>query len=239
MLLTVSFISIFLGACLQSSIGIGFSIIAVPSIIFLFGIDIAIPLLLALNFIVSLFSIDYRNILKRDQLIIYAIFGCSIGVILGIWLYGSLSEKQILTLISILMLSGILTVLTDIQLKISPWVFSGFFFVIGVSAVWTAVPGPLMAFALLASGKSADEVSVSIQPLALIVYGLSLLFHLNLNPNFDLNNSEFYNLIMIVVVGAILGQRLRIKMSNKMKSRAIMTLSTVSAMIIFTRVLNL
>ena len=175
MLLTVSFISIFLGACLQSSIGIGFSIIAVPSIIFLFGIDIAIPLLLTLNFIVSLFSIDYRNILKRDKLIIYAIFGCSIGVILGIWLYGSLSEKQILTLISVLMLSGVLTVLTDIQLKISPWVFSVLFFVIGVSAVWTAVPGPLMAFALLASGKSADEVSVSIQPLALIVYGLSLL----------------------------------------------------------------
>ena len=32
------YFSIFLGACLQSSIGIGFSIIAVPSIIFLFGI---------------------------------------------------------------------------------------------------------------------------------------------------------------------------------------------------------
>lgn len=233
--LTLLLLAIFLGALLQVGVGIGFSIVAGPPMMVLLGTSTAVPILLMLNTLVSVIAIEWRVWVSDRKTIITAIFGCLVGVILGLVVYPYLTEQIVLALTASLLLLGVVTTL----LPRLPDAGTGGFMAIsglsGLATVWAATPGPLMVFGLIANGRSARDIRRLVQPIAFVAYGIALLLHSLFDGTEFVQIPGVWAFGLATVFGSILGRLVGPMLPQHLIKNAIRIISILACYALFRR----
>ena len=164
------------GAALQIGLGVGFSMLAAPSVIAMLGVEAALGVLLGLNLLVSCIGMTGR----RD-----AAYGASstgpnrwtavsllAGVAIGAATLGNLPAQFLLAVTGVAILLGALSPRTDTA---GQGLRSGTLQMIactgGLITSWTATPGPIFALGLAWAGAEAKRIPRLIQPMAATAYG--------------------------------------------------------------------
>lgn len=90
---------------LEGITGLGATVLALPFAILLFGIGVAVPVLVILALFLSFYilAVSYRNILWKEYAKISLLAG--LGLPLGIWGFSALSEKMLKILLAAFMLA--------------------------------------------------------------------------------------------------------------------------------------
>ncbi|MBX2837531.1 MAG: TSUP family transporter, partial [Gammaproteobacteria bacterium] len=191
-------LAVIVGACVQTGVGIGFSIVAAPLMLGLYGPSNAIPLLLLFNVVVSAVACVRVNF--RDELsnLYKAIPLCVIGIVLGTISFPFLTESAVILLTASVMLLSLILSFVYIS-KRSLSIFLLVCCIAGVATAWTATPGPLLALGLLLAGYDSVRIRRLIQPIALIAYGIALVAHLINGSVFTIENTELLSLLSATV----------------------------------------
>ncbi len=233
--LSILMLAICVGAMLQVGIGIGFSIVAGPPMMILLGTATAVPVLLLLNTIVSAVATDWRNLTDERTTISTAVFGCLIGVFVGLAVYPLLSEPFVLALTGCLLLIGVLTTLVPAHATIGTTGFAAVSGLSGLATVWAATPGPLMVFGLIAKGRSAGAVARLVQPIALVAYGAAFLLHSLSDWQSIPLGPQIWAFVGVTTIGSLFGRAARPYLPQSLIKTAIRVISLVACYVLFQR----
>ncbi|WP_170610334.1 TSUP family transporter [Ruegeria arenilitoris] len=233
--LSVLVIAVFLGAMLQVGVGIGFSIVAGPSMMILLGTATAVPALLLLNTIVSAVATDWRAVPAELSTIKMAVLGCLTGVVAGLVVYPLLSEAFVLALTGFLLLIGVVTTLIPLHKSFGTKGFVTVNGLSGLATVWAATPGPLMVFGLIAKGFSSKEVAVLVQPIALVAYGVAFLLHSISDWQSIPFGSQLMGFAGAAVIGSLCGRAVRPYLPQTLVKSAIRVISLLACYVLLRR----
>ncbi|OED50451.1 hypothetical protein AB838_02120 [Rhodobacteraceae bacterium (ex Bugula neritina AB1)] len=223
------------GAAIQVGVGVGFSIVVAPIMMVLLGTATAVPVLLLLNTLVSLVAID-RSVWQQDKTLIRsAVWGCMLGIGLGLLVYPYLSEPVVLSLTAVLLLIGVVTSLLPMKEEISPAGFKAISGLSGLATIWAATPGPLMMLGLLAVGRSAREARKLVQPVALIAYGVAFVLHCATDWSSIANAPQLAQFAAAAIVGSVLGRLIGPYLPHRVISLAIRVISILACAALFRR----
>lgn len=100
-----------IGALLQVGIGIGFSIVVGPLLFLQLGTGSAVPMLLLLNFVVSLVAVPGSFQKSESRAVGLSAMACVVGIGAGISIYPYLSEATVLAIAGVLLAFGAMTTL--------------------------------------------------------------------------------------------------------------------------------
>ncbi|MFV0299256.1 MAG: TSUP family transporter [Hyphomicrobiaceae bacterium] len=172
-LLSLYMLAAFAGACVQVGTGIGYSIIVAPMLVWTMGAKTSVPLLLALNLIVSLVALLglERNDLVRSLLMSLA--GTLVGIGLGSLVVRSLPEPVVIASMAVLLIGGAAVASVPAR-QAGTVVQSAIGLLAGLATVATATPGPVMALGLILSGAEGPAVRRRVQPIAAVAYAAAL-----------------------------------------------------------------
>lgn len=227
--------AILLGAGLQVGVGVGFSIVAGPPMMVLLGTATAVPVLLMLNTLVSAIATEWHIWRVERKTITVAIFGCLIGVGLGLLVYPYLTEQVVLVLTATLLLVGVLTTLFPLRSAVGAGGFSAVSGLSGLATVWAATPGPLMMFGLIAIGRSARDVRRLVQPIALIAYGVAFLLH-GLSDWATLAQApSLWRFVAATLVGSLIGRLIGPMLPQHLITNAIRLISVLACYALYRR----
>jgi uncharacterized membrane protein YfcA len=227
--------AIFIGAALQVGVGIVFSIVVAPLMMVLLGTSVAVPVLLLLNTMVSAIATERKMWAAERLTIKRAVIGCLIGVAAGLTVYPLLSEQTVLLLTASLLLLGVLTTLIPLKRSLSEKEFSVVSVSTGLATVWAATPGPLMVFGLMASGHTAHSVRKLVQPVALIAYGVAFALHCVTNWDSIAQAPGLVQFTAATLLGSVVGRALGSKLSPRLITHAIRTISVLACVALFRR----
>jgi uncharacterized membrane protein YfcA len=226
-----------MGAVLQVGVGIGFSIIAGPPMMVLLGTDVAVPLLLLLNTLVSAVATDWRLLRVEWGIIKTSLIGCIVGIGLGALTFALLSEAVLLGITAVLLTVGVAATL--FRVRVSARAFLTISGLSGLATVWAATPGPLMVLGLIASGRDGAEVRKLVQPIALVAYGLALMLHMMSGRQSVFSTPDLVGLIGAAVVGSMVGRVFGKYLPVPLISTTIRVISILAAVVLFRRALLL
>lgn len=235
--LTLIAVAVLLGAILQVGTGIGFSIIAGPPAMVILGTSVAVPILLLLNTIVSAVATDWKVLYSDRRVIVTSIIGCLIGIGLGWLTYSLLSEAVVLGITATLLLIGVVTTLFTFSVKTSGFVaVSG---LSGLATIWAATPGPLMVFGLLALGRSPNEVRRLVQPIALVAYGVSLLFYGMSGWQIITTAPALLIFVIATILGSLIGRLIGPYLPREVIVNTVRVISIFACITLYRRALTL
>ena len=162
----------FAGGLVQSGVGIGFSIVVGPMLVLVLGAKAAVPLLLLLNFVVSVVAVIGFRRADAGAAVAITLLASLAGIALGTVLFPYFSEILVTAAMAALLLSGA-AIASVRPRRSSQKLVAGAGLLAGAATAWTATPGPVMALGLVMSGYSGDAVRRLVQPIALITYGVA------------------------------------------------------------------
>ncbi len=224
-----------MGAVLQVGVGIGFSIIAGPPMMVLLGTDVAVPLLLLLNTLVSAVATDWRLLRAEWAIIKTSLIGCVAGIGLGALTFTLLSEAVLLGITALLLTIGVAATLFRVRVTARGFLtISG---LSGLATVWAATPGPLMVLGLIASGRNGAEVRKLVQPIALVAYGLALMLHMMSGRQSVFSTPDLMGLLGAAIAGSIVGRVIGKYLPVPLISNTIRVISILAAVVLFRRAL--
>jgi uncharacterized membrane protein YfcA len=226
-----------IGAVLQVGVGIGFSIIAGPPMMVLLGTDVAVPLLLLLNTLVSAVATDWRLLRVEWAVIKTSLIGCVAGIALGALTFALLSEAVLLGITALLLTVGVAATL--FKIRVGARVFLAISGLSGLATVWAATPGPLMVLGLIASGRDGGEVRKLVQPIALVAYGLALMLHIMSGRQSLFSTPGLLGLLGTAIVGSLLGRMFGKYLPVPLIATTIRVISILAAVVLFRRALFL
>ena len=224
-----------MGAVLQVGVGIGFSIVAGPPMMVLLGTSVAVPVLLMLNTLVSAVAVDWRVWVTEKKTIKTAVIGCLLGVALGLVVYPFLSEQIVLGLTAMLLLIGVLTTLIPLRSMVGTPRFAAISGLSGLATVWAATPGPLMVFGLIATGRSARDTRILVQPIALVAYGVALLLHSLVDGGGFAQAPGGWAFVAATLLGSFLGRVIGPLLPQHLIKNAIRVISILACYALFRR----
>jgi uncharacterized protein len=160
------------GALVQTTIGVGFSLFVAPILMSTMGAKAAVPVLLALNIAISLIGVlasrrgDLRDVARP-------LLGAALGVLAGSLVFPFLSERVVLGLTGGVLIMGTAarpSVPASIDAR-RIWIAGG---LAGLATAWTATPGPVAALGLSRAGVGGDRLRRMLQPFAMASYAMAL-----------------------------------------------------------------
>lgn len=229
---------IVIGALLQVGIGIGFSIVVGPLLFLQLGTEMAVPLLLMLNVVVS--AIATPGAFQRSELRVVSTsaIACVLGIGAGILIYPFLTEAMVLAIAGVLLVVGALTTFlpktSSSERALLP--ISG---LSGLATVWAATPGPLMAVGLMLSGRSMSEVRRLVQPIALVGYSFALALHMANDWGQITDSPNITVFLIATVVGSLVGRRIGPALPHVIISNGIRGISLFAGLILIYRAMTL
>lgn len=227
-----------LGGLLQVGIGIGFSVIVGPILFLTIGARDAVPLLLALNVVVSIIATPGTLAPPDRKPVARAALACVVGIAVGILIYPHLSEAAVLAIAGAMLVVGALVTLFPVsdagKRAILP--VSG---LSGLATVWAATPGPLMALGLMLADYPASKVRKLVQPIALIGYSVALLLHGRSGWGHIVNQPHLTGLVISVILGSLAGRSLGPSLPRAIISSGIRAISLIAGLILLYRAVTL
>jgi len=209
------FIIVFIASILQTSTGFGFSILATPFLLLLFEPAYAIQINLVLSFFISLALITtIRKDIRFDmitRLVIGSFIGLPIGI--GIFLYLNTFLLKIVVGMIILMLTILLVLQYRIHQHERKDIFVGS--ISGLLTTSIGMPGPplLLYFAGAKMGK--ETIRGTTLAFYLFIYIASLIFQITFAGTGIIVWKSVLYALPIVVIGLILGQKLFIRINQR------------------------
>lgn len=201
-------IAVFSAAFLQSITGFGFAIVTAPILMFFYPAKFVVILMFLLSSVTNFMQmvILWRNAIM--SIVLGLVCGSVIGQQLGVHVYNGITDGELKTIISILILISISFIqLFKIKLKLC---FRNSFivgFFSGVMAIITSMAGPPIIIYFLCS----DIAAVSIRGTCVVFFMISniiamITFVLN-GVDFTPVIDEVEMLIPAVILGIIIGQK--------------------------------
>jgi uncharacterized membrane protein YfcA len=227
-----------IGGLLQVGIGIGFSVIVGPLLFLSIGTQSAVPLLLLLNVVVSAIATPGTVTPQDRRVVMKSALACIVGIVLGILVYGSLSEAAVLAIAGGLLIIGALSTFLPISHAGGRAVLpvAG---LSGLATVWAATPGPLMALGLILADYPAAKVRKLVQPIALIGYSVALLLHGATGWAYISGQPLLAGLLVATVAGSLMGRFLGPKLPKTVISSGIRGTSLIAGVVLIYRALSL
>ena len=192
------------GALIQVAVGVGFSIVCGPLLVFALGAKAAVPVLLTLNLVVSLIGLWGFRRETGTIAIGQSIAGGLLGIAIGTVTFPALSETFVTIVMSLVLLGG------AVSGKVSPG-HAGWRSVVGIGSIsgiataWTATPGPVMALGLILAGYPGTAIRQLVQPIALVCYGAALAMLGRAAWAAVAGSEQILPLLAVTVVGSMLG----------------------------------
>ena len=227
-----------MGGLLQVGIGIGFSVIVGPLLFLSIGTQSAVPLLLLLNVVVSAIAAPGTVTPQDRRVVAKSALACIVGIVLGILVYGYLSEAAVLAIAGGLLIIGALSTFLPISHAGGRAVLpvAG---LSGLATVWAATPGPLMALGLILADYPTAKVRKLVQPIALIGYSVALLLHGATGWAYIRGQPLLAGLLVATVAGSLLGRMLGPKLPKAVISSGIRGISLIAGVVLIYRALSL
>lgn len=163
-------------AAVQVAVGIGFSVVAGPLLLITLGAKSAVPVLLALNLLVSCIALWGMGRDVLHAVVLRAFGGCLAGEVIGSAVYPYLTDAAVLIMTAGILIAGSIPLSADRE-RIKSRFVVGIGVVAGIATSWTATPGPVMALGLILSGYDGVIVRRLVQPIAVLAYGAALGLH--------------------------------------------------------------
>lgn len=227
-----------IGALLQVGIGIGFSIVVGPLLFLQLGTETAVPMLLLLNFIVSLVAVPGSFQKSESRAVGLSAIACVVGIGAGISIYPYLSEATVLAIAGTLLAFGAMTTLLP-KKSMGERVLLPVSSLSGLATVWAATPGPLMAVGLMLSGRSMSQVRRLVQPIALVGYGVALALHMTGGWGQITDNPNLTPFLLATLLGSLLGRWVGPKLPHVLISNGIRGMSLFAGIILLYRAVTL
>ena len=190
-------IIVFMGAFVQSSIGFGFALVAMPVLVSMLGIHVAAPMVAIAAFLIEIvILLRYREAFNFDivkQIVIAAIFGIPIGVLTVQYIDGDLVNK----FLGVVVIGYALYALfapTLPQMAGKAWAYL-FGFIAGILGGAYNTAGPPVVIYGNARGWPPDEFKSNLQGFFLIT-GLVVIAVHGINGN--LTGDVFQNLLFTI-----------------------------------------
>jgi uncharacterized protein len=230
------FLAATIGGLLQTSIGIGFSIVAGPVLVLTLGAKSSVPLLLFLNLIVSTVAIFGLRRSDDYGAIATSLGGSIIGIAVGSFLFTYLTEKFVTAAIAVLLIAGAMAAsLRPRQSGRSLVTFVGL--LSGIATAWTATPGPVMALGLLLNGYDGASVRRLVQLIALVSYAFAFAVLDRGNLALAVGAQEAPLLALGAVFGSLAGLFIGPLLPVAIFLPAIRALSAMAGMLLLVRLL--
>jgi uncharacterized protein len=223
------------GAAAQTGLGVGFSLLVAPPLMMSLGAKEAVPVLLALNIIVSLVGLFG---VKRGDLrdLALPLLGSGLGVALGGVAFSWFSERMVLGLTgALLILGGAARVRAGGEVNGRLATAAGA--IAGVATAWTATPGPVAALGLGLSGHGGERLRRILQPFSLVSY--SLAFALSGPSSWTLAATIEPNVLLAVFVGAAAGLAIGGRLPGALIVAAIRVLALAAGTLLVARALSI
>lgn len=201
----------------------------------LLGTVTAVPLLLLLNTLVSAVATNWRVLKTEGRTVKTAVFGCLVGIGTGLMVYPLLSEAFVLALTGVLLLIGVVTTLLPVRRPVGTSGFTAVSGLSGLATVWAATPGPLMVFGLIARGFDTKQVSVLVQPIALVAYGVAFLLHCVSDWQSIPIDPQLWWFVAFATVGSVAGRLVRSHLPQRLATVSIRVISLVACYVLFQR----
>jgi len=216
MQITLFFIIVLIASILQTSTGFGFSILATPFLLLLFEPAYAIQINLVLSFFISLALITTIRKDVRFDMITRLVIGSLIGLPIGIGIFLYLNTFLLKVVVGMIIL--MLTILLILQYRIHQHERKDIF-VGGISGLLTTsigMPGPPLL--LYFAGAKMDKETIRGTTLAfyLFIYIASLIFQITFAGTGIIVWKSVLYALPIVVIGLILGQKLFIRINQRL-----------------------
>jgi uncharacterized protein len=163
------------GALVQCALGIGFSVVTGPALILALGAKAAVPVLLALNLLVSAFALF--RVQREDWAVAVKSLGWVVfGLLIGAATFSVLSTLAISLIVAVILL---VAAIPPQLLRAQPprGAVEIAAVLTGLATCWTATPGPIMALGFIWGGVDGTAVRRVVQPLAFVCYGTALSLH--------------------------------------------------------------
>jgi uncharacterized protein len=232
-------------AAAQVALGIGFSIIAAPILFAVLDAQRVVPLLLALNLLVSIIGVIGGVFANRNRLPLstlpaaVAIGGVTLlGVALGTWTYGFLSQTMVLGFTGAAILLGSFppTWLGGV-VRAGSAANGASAGLAGLVTAWTASPGPVLAIGLIMSGVPGDRLASTIQPLALVSYAAAFALLGSSGWQHVFANQDLPTMTLWTVLGGILGLILQTRLPSSSVIPSLRIMAAVAGALLIAKAL--
>ena len=222
------------GALFQVAVGVGFSIVCGPMLVFAFGAKAAVPVMLTLNFVVSLIGLWGFRRETGTTAIGQSIAGGLLGIAIGTVTFPLLSETFVTVAMALVLLGGAMSG------RLSPG-HAGWRSVVGIGSIsgiataWTATPGPVMALGLILAGYPGTAIRQLVQPIALVCYGAALAMLGRAAWTTVASSQQILPLLSATIVGSVLGLVVGPRLPSQLITPAIRAFATIAGIILLAR----
>ncbi|MHA1158574.1 MAG: sulfite exporter TauE/SafE family protein [Alphaproteobacteria bacterium] len=226
----------FIGAGLQAAVGIGFSIVLGPLLIVTMGAKSAVPVLLALNLVVSSIAVFAARGL-RWALVWPSLAGALVGLVVGALTFAHLPEDVVVLAIAVMLLGGALPVRPGARRRAGRPTILAVGALSGLATIWTATPGPVMALGSVLSGQDGAAVRRLVQPVAFFSYGAAFVLLGRTGWDTALAVNSAWLLVGATILGTLSGLALGPRLPSGVIVPAIRILGLVAGLILLARAL--
>ena len=215
------------GALIQVAVGVGFSIVCGPLLVFALGAKAAVPVLLTLNLVVSLIGLwGFRR--KTETTVIgQSVFGGLIGIVIGTVTFPALSDTFVTVVMALVLLGGAIPGL--VPPGHADWrTVVGLGSISGIATAWTATPGPVMALGLILAGYPGTAIRQLVQPIALVCYGAALAMLGRAAWANVASSQHILPLLLATIVGSVVGLVVGPRLPSQLITPAIRAFATIA-----------
>ena len=222
------------GALIQVAVGVGFSIVCGPLLVFAAGAKAAVPVLLTLNLVVSLIGLWGFRRETGTAVIGQSVFGGLIGIVIGTVTFPALSDTFVTVVMALVLLGG----------AIPGWMppghadwrtVVGIGSISGIATAWTATPGPVMALGLILAGYQGPAIRQLVQPIALVCYGAALGLLGCTNWAAVASSQQILPLLAATIIGSMLGLAVGPRLPSQVITPTIRVFAAISGAVLLAR----